>query len=213
MTLKCVVLATLGFTSAFVNADFIIVPPERSAEPAASYLDGGGYKDNISTENFTEIDRSKPDLEEEGQEPHASREFNSKVLAYGLPLNLTLPELMPRGLRLYIHDTVNLHKSVSFKTQSNENWRESLSRFLRANNLSVLINWDKSLAQVIPNTHNFASDGSENLITSSSGEQYVIRKLKSDYEMANQKGYMLIDGNVYPIKRSKEIQTGAPTFN
>ena len=184
-----------------VVADFIIVPNEPR-EISTPIEVSGKSEELIEPGNYTKINRISKPLIEIGTP--IDTPFKPEVYASSIALESILPELLPNELAIYIHDAVSIKNNIAYSNKRGENWRSAVERFAKEKSLTVMIDWNQRLAEVIPNGARISKEGrSEMQIQGPNGSSYIIRPLEQDHLMSRQSGFLFVNGKAIRFDSAK----------
>lgn len=173
-------------------ADFIIVPPADRA-PSEPIEIRTNQTRSINHDDYTKVSRISEPLTEVGTP--VDKPFEPQVYAGTIKIQHLMPELLPDNLAIYIHDVVGANTSVAFSSSNDEVWRDAAKRFAHENNLSIAIDWNQRIAEVLPNGAKLDESAESDIqISDQNGKRYVIRAIEQDHEISKQSGYLFVDG-------------------
>lgn len=186
--------AAMMLAASQASAKFIIVPPEGKVTAAPIEV-RGQQPAELEKRHYSKISRISQPLIETGKP--IDRPFAPEVYASKIKLQYILPELLPNELAIYVHDTVGANRDVAFVSEGETDWRDAAARFAYENQLSLVLDWDQRIAEVLPNGSSIQDSPAEDTtIVDPEGRKYVIRTVEQDQRVTNSAGYLLVDGKI-----------------
>ncbi|MFT6910452.1 MAG: hypothetical protein ACJAS1_007181 [Oleiphilaceae bacterium] len=120
--------------------------------------------------------------------------------AENIELKFAMGGLLPKGWSAYVDEHLSEEKNITFSADK-EPWLNVLARVGVKFGYRFLIDWDNNVVQISDDAYFKPQGASEHIVVEDeSGQTFYIYKTKQKLN----KGYMIHDGEVIPIKLSND---------
>lgn len=129
---------------------------------------------------------------------HRRKVTKNSNFADDIEFKLAVGGLIPKGWSAYVDEHISEEKSITYSADG-EPWLNVLARVGVKFGYKFLVDWDNNVIQISDDAY-FKPEGPKEhiVVEDSKGQTFYIYKTKQDLN----KGYMIHDGQVLPIKVS-----------
>jgi hypothetical protein len=125
---------------------------------------------------------------------------NNSNFADDIELKFAMGGLLPKGWAAYVDEHISEEKNITFAADE-EPWLNVLARVGVKFGYRFLIDWDNNIVQISDDAYFKPQGESEHVVVEDeTGQTFYIYKAKQELN----KGYMIHDGQVLPIKLTKD---------
>lgn len=126
--------------------------------------------------------------------------INNSNFAEEIELKFAMSGLLPKGWSAYVDEHISEEKNITFSADK-EPWLNVLARVGVKFGYRFLVDWDNNIVQISDDAYFKPRGESEHVVVEDdSGQTFYIYKTKQQLN----KGYMIHDGEVIPIKISND---------
>lgn len=185
----------------YAQADFILVPIQKSPEPAIKEYTAPSSITEYGSDANNQVKGLREPITFVGTVNYLAQAVSSNIQAFDMSLGDILLEIVPSNLSLELDPNIDKSKRIAFDSSSRELWVDSFKNFNVQNSLWAIVDWDKQKVTIGRNIKpRFEEQPIERVITDSNGDEYVIRKKTEDYQVRSSAGLIVNDGEIQHFK-------------